>query len=189
MKLILIRKAETDEDLSRAEDVRRADAGAYRVYAGTDEAGRKTAEFLFDLPGPPERTPLLDDVPLPPLRDGDPRPAWLREAARKAGWYAGGRDSPEPRGETLRRIGLLIDRLEAEERDSVLICGGLTLRALKSLLRRSGYTVEGGGLLPRPLERFRAAKRSLHCGGCSHNCLLSEAKCDIGKSKARERGV
>ena len=77
MKLILIRKAETDEDLSRAEDVRRADAGAYRVYAGTDEAALKTAEFLFDLPGQPERTPLLDDVPLPPLRDGDPRPACL----------------------------------------------------------------------------------------------------------------
>lgn len=62
---------------------------------------------------------------------------------------------------------------------------GLTMQALKSVLRRCGYCLEGGDLRPTPLERVRATKRDLHCGGRAHNCLLSEAKCQTGKNKAK----
>ena len=54
---------------------------------------------------------------------------------------------------------------------------------------RRQVLLEGGGLAPKPLERVRATKKILHCGGCHHNCLLSEAKCHIGREKARERGI
>ena len=57
--------------------------------------------------------------------------------------------------------------------------------AVAGVLRTRGYLLEGGSLVPRPMERVRATKRSLHCGGCAHNCLLSEAKCEKGRNKAR----
>ena len=56
-------------------------------------------------------------------------------------------------------------------------------------MRRRGYCLEGGDLIRRPLERVRAVKQSLHCGGCHQNCVLSEAKCQIGQARSRERGI
>ena len=67
----------------------------------------------------------------------------------------------------------------------MVICGRQGMSALRSVLRTRGYLLEGGSLVPRPMERVRATKRSLHCGGCAHNCLLSEAKCEKGRNKAR----
>ena len=78
-----------------------------------------------------------------------------------------------------------IRKAEEKDRDSIVICGRQAMSALLSGLRTRGYLLEGGGLVPRPLERVRATKRSLHCGGCAHNCLLSEAKCQKGQNKYR----
>ena len=161
MKIILIRQAENGHVLT---DARRSNAAAYRVYTDTGRAGRKTAEALFILPAPPVATPLLDDAP-------------------ETG--AGFRGRQKNRREAKRRAEMLLDLLEKEERDSVVICGGQAMSALRGRLRARGYLLEGGGLLPRPLERVRATRRSLHCGGCAHNCLLSEAKCQKGQNRAK----
>ena len=165
--------------------VRQGDAAAWRVYAGTTRAARETAELLFALPGGSEQTPLLDDVPLRPFRDTGTHPLWLWQTMAELQWRAGSGRQPETRAESLRRAGALLDLLEKDERDSVVICRGLRMRAVKSALRSRGYLLEGGDLRPTPLERIRATKRSLHCGGCAHNCLLSEPKCQTGANKAR----
>ena len=161
MKIILIRQAENSNIPA---DIRRSDAAAYRVYTDTRRAGRETAEALFILSVPPVETPLLDDAP--------------NAGGNLRGWL-------ELRREAKRRAGQFLDLLEKEELDSVVICGGQAMTALRNRLRARGYLLEGGGLLPRPLERVRATKRSLHCGGCAHNCLLSEAKCQKGQNKAK----
>ena len=210
MKIILIEQARTrmrwearydsagferalveERDCSAAEsDVRRADASAYRVYTGTSRASRQTAELLFELPVPAEATPLLDDVPISAFRQTEkPLPLWLWKAMAEVQWRSGGGRQTEAKADTERRVGQLADRLEAEEKDCILICRGLTMTALKAVLRRRGFLIEGGGLISRPLDRVRATKRSLHCGGCNHNCLLSEAKCDIGRAKAKAQGI
>ena len=142
--------------------VRRIDASAYRVYTGTSRAFRDTGRAL---------------------------PLWLWKAMAEAQWRADSRRQGETRYQTERRVEKLADRLEAESKDCIVICRGLTLAALKTVLRRRGFLLEGGGLAPKPLERVRATKKILHCGGCHHNCLLSEAKCHIGREKARERGI
>lgn len=160
MKIILIRQA---DKAVLPDDAPRGNAKNYRVYIDTAPAGRQTAEALFTLPDAPIVTPLLDDVS---PEDG------LR------GKLAAQRDAR-------RRAGELLDTLERDERDSVVLCGGQTMSALKAVLRTRGYLLEGGGLVPRPLERVRATKRSLHCGGCAHNCLLSEAKCEKGRNKLK----
>ena len=205
MKIMLIQQAETDMawearydaagfEAAAAEErlcgiaptkERRSNAAAWRVYTGTTRASRETAALLFSLAEPPTETALLDDVlprafadtaRLRPLR------LWLAMAA--AQWAVGNSRQRESRRETYSRLSRFVDTIEADGRDCVVVSRGLAMYALKHVLRRRGYVLEGGDLRPRPLERVRASKKSLHCGGCAHNCLLSEAKCQTGKNKA-----
>ena len=180
MKIILILAAPPE---AVPADTRRGDAAAWRVYLGSSPDAAALAERLFTLPEAPIRTPLLDEAP---LLAG---PSRSSRALAHVQWFFGSTKQPERRGETLERAGKLVDALEREDRDCVVFCGELMNAALKSVLRRRGYCLEGGDLIPRPLERVRAVKQSMHCGGCHHNCLLSEAKCQIGQAKARERGI
>jgi len=210
MKIILVRQAETDMQWESACDaasftravraamsrgaapvsVRRSDAARYRVYTGTARASAETAELLFELAEPPVRTPLLDDVPLRAFRDTQKAlPLGLWRAMGGVQWALGSSRQAETRKQTLDRARQFLALIEGEDRDCVVVSGGLTLLALKALLRRRGYCIEGGGLRPEPLERIRATKQSLHCGGCHQNCLLSEAKCPTGRNKAKERRV
>lgn len=206
MKIILVYQAATDMPRAASYDaasferaaaeellrpiapvtVKKGDASAYRIYTGTTPASVQTAELLFDYTEPPVRTSLLDDVPLRAWKETDRTyPAGRWRLMARAQWRFGGGRQAETRRDTLARAGELIDRLEAEGRDCIVISRGLTMEALKTALRRRGYTVEGGGLVPRPLDRLRAAKQTERCGGCNHNCLLSNPKCDVGRNKAR----
>ena len=210
MKIILVRQADPDMTWAERYDsasferaveasrdcpaagtsVRRSDASAYRIYTGTARASSETASLLFEYDGSPEATPLLDDVPIRAFRDTDRLyPLWVWKAMAEAQWLSGSRRQPETGKETELRVGRLADRIEAEEKDCIVVCGGLTMTALRKVLRRRGFLIEGGGLLSKPFDRVRATKKNLHCGGCHHNCLLSEAKCHIGKEKARAKGI
>ncbi len=180
MKIILILAAPPE---AVPADTRRGNASAWRIYTGSSPDASVLAERLFSLQEPPASTSLLDEAE---LQAGPSLPA--RMLARVQ-WFLGSAKQTEHRGETLARARELVDALEREDRDCVLFCGELMNAALKSVLRRRGYCLEGGDLIPRPLERVRAVKQSMHCGGCHHNCLLSEAKCQIGQAKARERGI
>ena len=159
MKIILIRQA---EDSSISADTLKGNAAAYSIYISTACASRETTEALFTFSEPPTETALLDDAP----QSGGGLRGWL-----------------DMRREAKHRSGQFLDMLESKGRDSIVICGRQAMSALMNRLRAKGYLLEGGGLLPRPLERVRATKRSLHCGGCAHNCLLSEAKCQKGQNK------
>ena len=206
MKIIMIRQAEPDmkweenydaagfaravENVrnrsTRAKPVRRSDAAAYRVYTGTSRAAGETAELLFELAEPPVKTPLLDDVQPCPYRDTDKKcPLWQWRTMGCIQWAFGSDRQAESGKETLERLRSFVDHLEEEDRDCIVICGGLILAVLKMILRFRGYCLEGGELVPKPLDRIRATKQSLHCGGCHHNCLLSAPKCQIGQNKAR----
>ena len=169
---------------------RRGDASAYKVWVSTARAARETAEQLFDMAAPPEATPLLDDVPLRAFREtGEKHSLRLWKARGIAQWYAGGGRQAESRKETMKRAGEFADLLEKEDRDCIVITRGLAMRALTAVLRRRGYVVEGGRLIHAPLDRLRAARQILHCGGCNHNCLLTSPRCDVGRNKAKERKI
>jgi len=142
--------------------------------------------MLFDNPEIREMA-LLDDIPLRPFCKTDKKyPLRIWKALGTVQWYAGSRKQAESRRETVRRAEQFVSLLEEERKDCIVISRGLTMRALKSVLRKRGYCIEGGGMFPKPLDRCRATKRSEHCGGCAHNCLLSNPGCGIGISKARD---
>ncbi len=176
MKIILIRR--TEEYAAGPAPKKKGDASAYRVYTDETRAAAGTAALLFELSGPPVRSALLNAVDLGSERR-------LTDALR---WVFGS-GPRESMGETKARLRQFADGLERDDRDCIVVCGGLALLMLKGILRRRGYVLEGGELIPRPLDRVRATKQSLHCGGCHHNCLLTDAKCPIGQAKARERGI
>ena len=207
MKIILIRQAEPEMKWEESYDAagfacavesirnrsttvkpgRRTDASAYRIYTGTSRASAETAEILFEPSEPPVKSPLLDDVQLRPYRDTDKKcPLWQWRTMGCIQWVFGSNRQAESGKKTMNRLRGFVDRLEAEDRDCIVICGGLILAVLKSILRFRGYCLEGGELVPKPLDRIRATKQSLHCGGCHHNCLLSAPKCQIGQNKARK---
>ena len=55
-------------------------------------------------------------------------------------------------------------------------------------LRVRGYCVARTGLgRVQPLERLLLTRRDMHCGGCAHNCLLSNPGCGIGRDKAARK--
>ncbi len=171
-------------------NARRSDAAAYRIYTDTSRAGAETAGRLFAFTETPERTPLLDRFPLSAFRDTKRHlPLWLWRVMGYLQWTVGSEMQTESMRKTLRRIRKFADLLEAEDRDCIVLCSGFVLLMLKTILRFRGYCLEGGALLPKPLDRIRATKQSLHCGGCHHNCLLTSPKCQIGQNKAKERGV
>lgn len=58
----------------------------------------------------------------------------------------------------------------------------LFLRAL----RRKGFVVRRSSIgFVRPGEKIFLSQRQDHCGGCSHNCLLQNPGCGVGRDKAR----
>ena len=167
---------------------RKSAADSYRIYTDTSPASVQTAALLFSSTTPPEQSSLLDDVALRAFQDGQgSRPLWLWRVMGETQWFLGESRQAETRQATLQRAQRFIEQLEAEDKDSIVICRGLMLSALKAVLKRRGYLLEGGNLRPKPLDRIRATKKFLHCGGCHHNCLLTDPKCQIGISKAQER--
>ena len=166
-------------------DAKKTDASAYRIYTGTDSASAQTAAALFDMSEAPEQTPLLNDIPVRSFRDTEKTHSYrFWQNMGKIQWYLGNDRQPETRTGTLKRVQALLEQLEEEEKDCVLITGGLTRSALLQLLSRRGYLIEGERR-EKPLARVRATKKNMHCGGCMHNCLLTDPGCDIGKDKAR----
>ena len=99
-----------------------------------------------------------------------------------------------PRGEAKRaarkRAEALIAELEKDGRDCVLFSHPGQIPLLMDALRRRGccfnrfYT---GAV--RPLERILATSRTAHCGGCGHNCMLSNPGCGVGRDKAHRAGI
>ena len=100
----------------------------------------------------------------------------------------------KPRGQALAearaRAEALVALLAEEDRDCILFSHPGQLPLLMDALRRRGYCFNRTNLgAIRPPERILATERGAHCGGCSHNCLLSAPGCGVGRDKAERAGI
>ena len=85
-----------------------------------------------------------------------------------------------------RKADELIGRLEKRGEDCILVSHPRRIAALCDALRVRGYCVQRTGLGGiKPFEQLLLSRRDEHCGGCAHNCLLSNPGCSIGRDKAR----
>lgn len=164
----------------------------FEVMAGTAQRAVQTARALYAVPEDGLRTTaLLDEVPMHSFMDTDRQlPLWLWFFMARAQWFFGSRRQPETRKMTRERIGRLVALLEAEEKSSfLLISHGFYMRELMAEMRRRGFNILRRGVIAvEHLERVRITPRDLHCGGCSHNCMLTNPGCDVGRDKARRLG-
>lgn len=155
-----------------------------QVLVAPCPAARKTAELLID-GGTMQDEPLLAPVTERAARDSGTALLWLWREAARIQRSAGNSRQPESRKAIAARAEQLMARLEGEEKDCVLIADCILTEELLDRARVRGYTRARTGIFRyRPWERVLLTKRSVHCGGCAHNCLLSEAKCQTGKNKA-----
>ncbi len=156
------------------------------VLVAPSPAAARTAELCVE-GGLVQAEPLLSPV-LPRARGGGVKPVWLwRELARAARLF-GGKGQEESRRAVAARAETLMQRLTEAEKDCVLIADPVLTEELLDRARVRGYTRARTGVFRyRPWERVLLTRRDLHCGGCRHNCLLSDPGCGVGRDKAARK--
>lgn len=165
-----------------------ASANGRKIYVGSSRADRETARLVFP-DGEIVREPLLDPIPCRSFKDtGKKLPLWLWRLMARLQWRFGAKRQPESKKDSFRRAEGLVSRLEAENADCVLVCHRSFLGVLADVLRKHGCCISRGGIARyAPMERILVTARSMHCGGCSHNCLLTNPGCGVGRDKAARK--
>ena len=124
--------------------------------------------------------PLLDELPTPEILGGRTLPCRLLRLLIFLRSLLGVGLAAER-----RRADELIDRLERAGEDCVLVSHPGFIAVLIDRLRVRGYCAQRTGFgRIKPLEQMLLSRRDEHCGGCAHNCLLSNPGCNIGRDKA-----
>ena len=156
------------------------------VLLGEGRLMADTAAQLI-LPGNFTVEPLLNEVPVRSCADTEKlysADAWYRKAAAQRR-HADPRQ-PESRAQVTARAEALIDRVAGT--DCILVTGPLFLSELLDRLRIHNCVIQRTGVMKiQPLERFVISQKDEHCGGCQHNCFLSNPGCGVGRDKAMRR--
>ena len=162
--------------------------GGRTVYLAEGALARSTADQILT-PGEFRVEPLLNEIPVRSFTDTDKRfPAekWLRKAAAQR--KSADPRQPESRAAVIARADAVIQKLEEAGGDSLLITCPLFLAELLDRLRVRNYVVQRGGVFRlQPLEKIVVSRKDEHCGGCQHNCFLSNPGCGVGRDKAMRR--
>ena len=182
-------KAMLDSDAQAPSERKIAPAGR-RVFIAEGGLARSTADQILQ-PCSLSTEPLLNEIPVRSYDDTDKRlPAdkWFRKAASQR--KAGDPRQAESRKAAATRADALIEKLENIGCDTLLITYPLFLTELLDRLRTHGYVVQRSGLVRiQPLEKIVVSRREEHCGGCQHNCFLSNPGCGVGRDKAMRRNL
>ncbi len=100
-------------------------------------------------------------------------------------WRLGLTQAEESARDVKRRADEAAKGLLESKQDCVVTATPEVLRfLLRALEKRRCVTrrTRSGAVLPG--ERIRVTERADHCGGCQHNCLLSNPGCGVGRDKA-----
>jgi len=160
------------------------------VWCSEEKRSYETAERMFPN-AVIRRTALLNEVPICSSCDTDFSSGYSRWMLRgRLQWLIGHARQPETRKQSLERASRFLHLLEEKGEDCIIVGHGFFLNVFIWKCARSGYRITRGSLLHiSHLERVRIASRSLHCGGCAADCLLTSPKCQTGKEKAAKRGI
>ena len=164
------------------QDARPFQAAGRPVYISTSPSARLSAQALCPGAAFTVHEGLNEAEPMPGLFASLALPASLRARL----------DAPrgEARKAAGRRAAALVAELEKAGDDCVLFSHPAQIPLLMDALRLRGYCFRRTELgAVRPGERILATSRSDHCGGCAHNCMLSDPGCGVGRDKAARAGI
>lgn len=158
------------------------------VYVSSAKNAVRTAELLFADAEMIEE-PLLNEVPVRAYKDTEKKlPLWRWQLMASIQRFFGNSRQPETRAQAKARSKKLLDLLEAKNRDCILISHPVFMKVLLDQFSARGYCITRSNLFRiAPLERIVITKRDMHCGGCGHNCLLSNPGCGVGRDAGRRR--
>ena len=167
---------------------RKYNAEGKHVLIGEGRPASDTAEKLL-LPCQWTVEPLLNEIAVCSFTDTEKLysdQVWFRKAAAQR--KHGDPRQPESEADVVRRADTLIEKISGS--NCILITYPLFLSVLLDRLRAHNYVIQRTGLLKiQPLERFLISEKEAHCGGCQHNCFLSNPGCGVGRDKARRKGI
>lgn len=133
--------------------------------------------------------PLLNEIPLRSFTDTEKcysSRQWVRKAAAQR--KRGDSRQTESHAAVLARADRLIEKISCG--DHILITYPEFMSVLLGRLRVHDYVVQRSGFMSiRPLELFVVSQKEGHCGGCQHNCFLSNPGCGVGRDRAARKGV
>ena len=155
------------------------------VYVSAGKSAMQTTEKLFtDATVVVEN--LLDEVSQRSYKDTDKElPLWLWQLMARWQRFRGNDRQPETRAQIIARAENLICSLENKGENCILISHPIFIKVLLDRFNAHGYHItRGGSFHIAPLERILITKRDMHCGGCGHNCLLSNPGCGVGRDAA-----
>ena len=136
--------------------------------------------------GRPLYEPLLDEIPPALPEGGKSAPLWRWELTNRMSCRRGRKSAPESAKQSRARADELIDKLERRGEDCILISHPRMIAVLLDRLRVRGYVAQRTGIgRVKPFEQMLLSRRGEHCGGCAHNCLLSNPGCNVGRDKAK----
>ena len=166
----------------------RINAADRTVFIGEGRLALSTAEQLL-FPVSIQTDPLLNEIPVRSYTDTEkplPFDKWMKKASRQR--KAADPRQPESRADVIKRADLLIEKLETSCPNALLITYPLFLTELLDRFRFHSYVVQRSGLFrAEPLEKIVVSRKDEHCGGCQHNCFLSNPGCGIGRDKANRQ--
>ena len=132
---------------------------------------------------------LLNEIPLRSFTDTAEKYSerqWIRKAAAQ-------RKNGDPRqaasdAAVQERADKLCKKLSGG--DFILITYPEFLAVLLKRLRVHNHVVQRTGFMGiKPYEWFVVSSKEAHCGGCVHNCFLSNPGCGVGRDKAMRKGL
>lgn len=133
--------------------------------------------------------PMLNEIPLRSFTDTEQSFSgrkWTRKAAAQR--KQGNPRQSESYAAAQARADRLIEKISGG--DYVLITYPGFLSLLLKQLRVHNFVVQRTGFMQiQPLERFVVSQKESHCGGCQHNCFLSNPGCGVGRDKAMRKGL
>ncbi|MBR4393493.1 MAG: hypothetical protein IKT07_05645 [Oscillospiraceae bacterium] len=155
------------------------------VFCGEGKPARMTAEVMLDERGI-QTEPLLNEIIVVSAEDSEKKYSysiWQKKAAAQR--KRSDSRQPESRKAARQRAEELLEKLEQTEDSCILIVYPLFLEELLEVFRTRGYIAQRSKLGKiQPMERILVSHRGDHCGGCSHNCFLSNPGCGVGRDKA-----
>ena len=158
------------------------------VYVSFGKGALQTAELLFTDAAIVEET-LLGEVPQRAYKDTEKKlPLWYWQFMASLQRFTGNKRQPESKIQAKARAKKLLDLLESHDQDCILISHPIFIRILLDCLSTHGYRITRTNFYRvTPLERILITKPDMHCGGCGHNCLLSNPGCGVGRDAAKRR--
>lgn len=156
------------------------------VYVSTTKNAVLTAELLFTDAEIIEE-PLLNEVPVRAYKDTEKKlPLWRWQFMAAIQRFFGNSHQPETKAQAKKRADKLLDLLEAKKQDCILISHPIYIKILLNRFSARGYCITGRNTVRiAPLNRLLITKWDTHCGGCAHNCLLSNPGCGVGRDAAK----